>query len=237
VIRSPRLVGALIVLASAVPAGLAAQDILVAVTDEVTGRPIGAARVELAGVEGGALGLADDRGTVTLYEIETGTILLRASALGYAPQELSVEVPEEGFTSIVFGLRPAPVELEGLSVEVATRVPYLRRSGFYERSASNRGYYYDAERLDGMPATTVIGKLRSLRRLRRMRDGTISIGTCRDPNIWVDRLFVESQDLDRAMRPEDIVGVEIYDQGNLIPIRFRTGSGACGAIVIWSVKR
>lgn len=221
---------------AATPAGLRAQDVLAAVVDERTGDPIGSARVEITGVEGGPLGLTGDGGRLTLYDIESGALPLRASALGYVPADLEVEVPESGFVSVVFSLAPAPVELEGLSVEVAARMPYLRLNGFYERAASNRGYYYDAERIDGMPSTTVLGKLRNLRRVQRRRDGTLSIGRCRTPNIWVDRLFMESQDLDRAMRPEDIVAVEIYDQSNLVPVRFRAG-GACGAIVIWSIKR
>ena len=53
------------------------------------------------------------------------------------------------------------------------------------------------------------------------------------PRVYVDGV-VMAEGWEATVAPDDILGLEIYSRGSLVPSRFGGGSAGCGAIVIWT---
>jgi hypothetical protein len=107
---------------------LAALVVLVQTTGTVSGTvradstetPVAYASVELVELDRGVS--ADEQGNFFLSEIPPGSWTLRASALGYATEEATIEVgAASGALVVSFLLRTAPIPLGQINVE-ATRV-------------------------------------------------------------------------------------------------------------------
>ncbi len=79
--------------------------------------PIAYASVEIESLETGAL--TDGAGYFVLVRIPPGTWRVRASALGYASVERSVEVPRGGTAQVDFLLTLDPVRIPGITAEAA----------------------------------------------------------------------------------------------------------------------
>ncbi|HUF74945.1 MAG TPA: TonB-dependent receptor [Longimicrobiales bacterium] len=85
-----------------------------------TEAPIGYASVEIVELDRGVS--ADEQGNYLLSEVPLGSWTLRASALGYTPEDAPIEIgPSSGTLTVSFLLQPAPIPLGQINVE-ATRV-------------------------------------------------------------------------------------------------------------------
>ncbi|MDT8368609.1 MAG: carboxypeptidase-like regulatory domain-containing protein [Longimicrobiales bacterium] len=225
--------------------GVSAQ-VVIEVHDATSWREIHNARIELANApRHGGIALTSEEGRATLDGVRAGMWTLRVQALGYETRELRVEVLPDTTTFVRVDLAAAPVALDSLAVTTDPISPRLLDHGFYDRSATNVGYFYDAERLQRIAGGGLLtNKLRYLQRVRIRRVGRrriIMIGrTCR-PVFYLDGQYIRGIPLDDMIRADVVVGVEIYDQPQFIPKHFRLAAGRagiagpdCGVIAIWT---
>jgi len=226
------LIGPGLLLLAAAPS-LHAQTIRVSATDSLTGQPIPNVRVSVIDVPEAGIVLTNVEGIAQFREVSEGTYTVEASAFGYRTRSVEVVVEGDSPSLAPITLIPDAVAIDSIRVEVEATDPYLRNIGFYERSTTNTGYYYDTERLDRIAGgVRLSSKLRYLRRVRVDRFGNIELGRGCRPVIWLDGARVRGFDVDDVVSPRDLVGIEVYDQANLIPIRFRTGTPC--AILLWT---
>ncbi|MDT8369216.1 MAG: carboxypeptidase-like regulatory domain-containing protein [Longimicrobiales bacterium] len=220
-------------------------QVVVEVREAGTGRPVPDARLEFVDAPeietGFGFALTDASGRATFREVEAGEWTLEATARGYEVRELRVEVLPDAPTFVRVEMTATPIALDPLAVNVEGLDPLLLHHGFYERRASNRGYYYDPERIERIAArmrlTAMLRYMRPVRDSIR-RDGThvpwIKRGSGCSPTIYLDGTRLTGVDVDNLVNPNDVIGVEIYDRADLVPIAFRTGEGPDCAILVWT---
>ncbi|MDT8370117.1 MAG: carboxypeptidase-like regulatory domain-containing protein [Longimicrobiales bacterium] len=224
------------------PSASAQQVVIVEVREAGTGRAVPDARLDVVDVPEIGIGFAltDASGRATLRGIDAGEWTLEVTTRGYVSREVRIEVLPDAPTFVRVELTATPIALDSIAVSVEGLDPLLVHHGFYERSKSNRGYYYDPRRLTRIAGgTRISSQLRYMRRVRVMPpypNPSIwvgRIGRCR-PDIWVDGMRLRGIHVDSVVNPDDVIGVEIYDQADLVPIPFRTGEGPNCAILIWT---
>jgi hypothetical protein len=209
----------------------------------------------VAGARGRILGRgyvrADANGALTIDSIAGGTQSLEVIAIGY--------LPERRMVNVALGAAPPDsVVLTSLkSVLDTIRVTAGRdETGFDRRRYSKLGQFItaaDVERENPVNTTNLL-RTRDGLRLNFDKNGNVYIvdtgasGTCK-PTIILDGFRADKAsiahvsgraDLDWAMHPEEIGGVEIYNHPGLIPIEFQRWMphpNVCGAIVLWTRER
>ena len=110
--------GALLALASLLPAAASAQGILFVRASSESGVPVGSATVEVLFQETVLRRLATtEAGTASFAAMPAGTFSLRIQALGYKEyRQDDVRVASGGSTVVEVVLESAPIELEGLTI-------------------------------------------------------------------------------------------------------------------------
>jgi hypothetical protein len=233
-VRTLRGIAGAALLSVLTSSALHAQTLRVSVSDSISGQPIPGVRISIVGAPEAGIVLTNAEGTAQFRDVPEGSHSLDASRFGYQSRAVQVVVSGDGVTAQELSLMPDAVAVDSIRVEVEATDPYLRNVGFYERSASNAGYYYDVERLDRIAGgVRLSSKLRYLSRVRVDRFGSITLGRGCRPVIYLDGARVRGFDVDDVVSPRDLVGIEIYDSPNLIPVRFRYAT-SCGAILIWT---
>lgn len=117
------------------------------------GEPIPYAWVEVFAGERARGTIADPEGRYLLADVPAGQLWVRAYALGHAPLELWVHVPESGELSLDLSLRPLPIGLPALSIVSRPRPPAS------PPSFAARGSPADPElrALEGTPGAAELG--------------------------------------------------------------------------------
>jgi len=220
-------------------------------TGDVIGRPLAAAQV---GLVDGPQTRANERGEWTITDAPMGTRSLEVRAVGYYPVRLSVDVLD--------GAAPLRVELASFRSVLETmkvRANYNRFSmlaEFRERSRTGIGRYLTAnDIMIGLPNLTS-DVFRSIPGIY-LENGTSAFdlavlmrGLPEDrcsPNLYVNGMrmpLAGINDLNAFLRPDELVGIEIYRVGTA-PAQFDPGAQpppiapadppvSCGSIVIWT---
>ena len=114
VLRS--LVGALLLVWSAVPAGAQSPTGTVAgqITDRSTGQPIAGVEVQVVGTS--LRTLSDNQGRYLVTQVPAGEHSIRASMLGYAAARQTVTVTAGGTAAASFAMETTALEVEGIVV-------------------------------------------------------------------------------------------------------------------------
>ena len=260
-LRTPiRFLCAALVLQVALGGSAAAQSIRGSVTDVTTQEPVASALIVVIDGEGnfGAVAMSDEEGR---FEVETpaaDSVKLRVTRLGYRMVEsVNVSPARLRGTELRIGLRPAPVELEGV-VFAAPR--NKNHEGFLERRDRRFGIFLGPEELAQMKPTTT-------RMLFAFMPGTFffpdatgrgvvvrpiggsmigggglegarmdGAGFCR-PTVFVDGWETEETlALDFVAPRPWIRAVEVYRDPREAPAQFRDLSrrGGCAVVVIWT---
>ena len=219
------------------------------VVTKADGRPIASAQVRIAD---GPAAVVNERGEWSLAGAPLGTRLLEVRALGFYPERRPVAVTTD----------PARVRIELAtlkSVLDTVRVTALRTSSrnlqeFEFRKRAFAGRYVtpkEIERLNPVTTTNILrgmngvyadGDPRSPDRDSIMMRGMFASPggsyACA-PSIYVDgwKLPEASKtELDAAIDPKDIGGMEIYMAGTA-PVQFQEGiiakNAGCGVILVW----
>ena len=204
------------------------------------GTPVASARVRLLGT---ALStMADAQGAFRIPDIPALGHKLDVRMLGYAPQEVSVDIVAGETFHVKVVLIPIPLEpLE--VVEHSAVTPGLR--GFEERMANGPGTFFTREAIIRMQARQFTDILRRVPGLQ-VRPvsgsyGNVSVQTrgngCQVLFYMNGTAFPIPSDLpiNSYVSPDEVVGVEVYAGSSEIPAQFNSSkSSRCGVVVIWT---
>jgi carboxypeptidase family protein len=242
----------------------ASQTVRGLVFDAVTEEPVPLATITLLSENGERVAsvLTTEDGFFSLEAEEEGLFLVRGVALGYRPaREGPVELKSGGLHVVEFRLTPAPVDLEGLTVEGQRSGPIgnrLTRNGFWDRYAVGRGQFLTPTDVLGSDAMFTPQLLRGLDHVveRRFADAPwlvwpqlarangLGAGPC-DPRVFVDNVWVNRPGFgfsDSGLGLDDIVpldrvqAVEVYWGPFQAPIRYQgtTSDNDCGVLLFWT---
>jgi len=224
------------------------------VISALDGSPLAFADV---GIARGPQTRTNEHGEWTLSDAPLGTHMLDVRAVGYYPAHRAVDVVGEPSTVSV-ALRTMKAVLDTVKIN-AREAAETHRAEFEGRRRTGIGRYLtDGEIAGRHPVATsdlfarqtdvdVVKNARSQERFIQMR----ALGTPCRPAVYIDGQNMNSltaDDIDNAVRPEEIAGIEIYS-GAVSPPEFASGSGGvgaerggrraqdprvCGSIVIWT---
>ena len=208
------------------------------------GQPISGARIGVQGT--GAATLTRANGEFTLDSLPSGTQTLEVRQLGYAPQEVAVELSASQPATVAVNMNEYVPVLETMRV-TAQRERGLSDVGFADRKRTGNGYYLDAEQIAQRQTTQFSDMMRTVPGIRVVPAGNgqnviqssrNAMGGC--VTFYVDGSPWQQQfpgDLDTFVRPEEVAAIEVYN-GVTTPAQFQTaGQTGCSTIVIWTERR
>jgi hypothetical protein len=220
----------------------ASSVLQVHVVDE-KGAPLPGAYVTVAGVQYGAT--TDAAGEARVTRVPRGNRLMIVSHLGYAFDRRPGEFSGRDTVRVQVAMKPAPVELEGITVTTQGRNMELVRNGFYDRQRRGMGAFMTRQRLDDLRPFRTADAFRYMRgfMVRPVGARNVVVGTRRGDNcvpaVFLDgsemyvRSYQDQVEVLDMVRPDDIEAIEAY-QGPDIPGEYDPRGRYCGVIVIWT---
>ena len=213
------------------------------------GAPVANARVEIAGVDGGAT--TNDRGVGRIDRVPVGNRIVSASRIGYTAARVAVEFRAGETVARTITLTSEPVALAGLSATAARNNPTLTRQGFYQRQKSGQGAFMTGEAIDRLHP------VRTVDLFRRMRGFTVNMTPrgyyvvattrgppslnipCDGPLVFLDGVLVPARSSSREdmlsfITPESLAGIEAYPSPATVPAQYNITGAACGVILLWT---
>jgi protocatechuate 3,4-dioxygenase beta subunit len=204
-----------------------------------TGRPVSDAIVEVWRT--GISTRTDESGHFQLASLPVGTHALEVRRIGFAPQQLPVQLASRSPTSVNVVLEK-PVRLLD-AVRVSARTLYSRRGReIEERRRRGFGHFIMREELERHPSARVTDVLRRVPGVRVYPGPTGDLvtfasaqrisGPCR-PTVFLDGHKLGSgQDLDALTTVSSLEAIEVYPRATQVPVEY-WGDG-CGVIVLWT---
>ncbi|HEY8833659.1 MAG TPA: carboxypeptidase regulatory-like domain-containing protein [Gemmatimonadaceae bacterium] len=192
----------------------------------------------------GAYTVTRPDGTFTLDSVPTGTQLIVVRQLGFQPISLTVNVTSREPTDMKVAMGPTANIMNPVLV-TARRNSALEKDGFFRRQRSGFGTYFtrdDIDKRQPMFLTDVLTNVSGVRVVRTTRgaivrssQNTSIVGGGSCTRLWVDGAqwgTVMPGDIDTAVSPDEVAGMEVYRPGD-VPPQF-AGFGQCLTIVIWT---
>jgi len=223
------------------------SQVLVHVTDAISGNPVPFAAVQLTTSTSRVLQTqsTDFQGHASMLDLDGGHSV-RVTALGYS--EVIVEIDSR--TELEISLDPVPIRVDSLAVTVDPTRPLPGRLQFTQRREEQDGIFLDPFDVGIKSKYGVIEVFRELEGIRRVRWGgsrimpTIvsNLGTgCF--NYRLNNLRVRNSSWNEwplsSLLPQDVMAVEIYRYIGEVPPEL-LGDAApangptCGLILIWT---
>lgn len=207
------------------------------------GAPVEGARVSLLGGNGAAT-LTRSNGEFALDSLPAGTQALSVRHLGYAPQEVPVELSSRAPARVTVQLGAYVPELAPVEV-VSRQEQGLDRVGFTSRKRGTAsGTFITPEQVENRKAIQFTDLLTSVPGIRvqgtmgRMAiTSTRSVGRQGCVSIFMDGSRwqqLEAGDFDAFIRPQEVAAIEVYPSGATMPVEFQTSGSDCAAVVVWS---
>ena len=225
------------------------------------GTPIVLARVTLLDADGQPVTFmfTDAQGQFLLVAPEPGQYWIKAqSAFHEDYSDGPISLAGADTVSLVFGLKPLPVELPELVIEAERLSPRLALEGVYDRREARIGQHFDQRRLRARPGYRVsdlvallpsvelwpdsaFGGVRVLFR-RRQFERLITRDGERPPPCF-PQVFMNGVVLARGgntpgylnrISVSDLEAVEVYESPAFLPGRFYGTFAHCGTIVLWT---
>jgi hypothetical protein len=196
------------------------------VTDVNSKRPLTGAQVRIAGAA--LVGLTDDRGVFNISGAPGGTQTLLIRAVGYAPEQRTIELVADGSLSVDISLTNLRSLLDTIRV-TASRVYSRDGNGFERRRKIGSGHYFDSTDVEHYRPSEITGLLEMVGGVRVAGAGLNQriimqhIDAC-EPTIFVDGMaFADftAADLNMMVPPEDVIGVEVYTSAATAPVQFK----------------
>jgi hypothetical protein len=216
------------------------------------GKPAAGARVLLLGTDRRTV--AGDDGRFALDKLPSGTYSVEARALGFEPHRVAVDLTSRRPGDVEIGLRGRITTLETVHVMGRTSRATEARLTFFERQTrSGSGAFLSAADLAKTHPVDVTDALRRLPSVEIVLrtpgpadatsgpkkvylHGGAAHGLCR-PDVYIDGAIIYdgASDLDALVRPDEIVGVELYRNGTGAPAEFATTrTRDCGVLLVWT---
>lgn len=205
----------------------------------VGGKPIGNAVVSITG---GPQVRANDRGEWTIVNAPLGTQMIETRAIGFYPISRHVNIVPDA-APLRLALSTMQAVLDTVRI-VAERSADRRMSGFSGRKRTGMGTYFTADDIARHRPIATSDAIQMATGVRVERDGVgdavISMrGMFQErcnPAIYIDDQYFPNftaDDIDSYVKPNRIMGIEIYTRGSTPP-QFEPGLSGCGAVVIWT---
>jgi hypothetical protein len=210
------------------------------------GRPVADALVGLLGFNVSAR--TSPTGQFALARAPAGTRTVQVRALGTAPKNVVIDLPENGRAETIITLDKRPVQLASVAVTGArdTRdVPHAT-TGFASRQKAGLGKYLTGDDIKKFTPWTLVDALAMVTGVRREWSASGPSITIRGskgqciPSIFLDGMSVATgergdiPELEGLIKPEAINGIEVYP-GPFIPPQFdRSAQTGCGSVAIWT---
>lgn len=209
------------------------------------GRPLANAMVGL-----GSTGLetrTDSAGRFVLTATPTGTWTLDVRALGYAPQQQSVDlVPGDTVAQVVAMARAEVMDTVRVRANAILRTALGRNlAAFEERQRMGIGRFVGPADLEEMVLFRFTDALREMPGIRlamrgKSTDRVILMRGTRGgcvPTVFVDGMRMPGTEaLDSFIPPDNVAAVEVYQAG-FVPAEFQDIFSGCGSIVVWTGPR
>ncbi|MGQ0639305.1 MAG: carboxypeptidase regulatory-like domain-containing protein [Gemmatimonadaceae bacterium] len=207
------------------------------------GHPIVGARVDVLGTPGATL--TRENGEFSLSELPSGTQTVVVRQIGFAPEEVSVELSTRAAQRVTVALTRAAQVLRPVEV-TATADAGLDKVGFNQRRRGAGGYFITSEDLEKRQANLLTDVFRTVPSLRVVPSGTdYVIQNARNPVNGCVKYYVDGApweaifagDVDRVLPPWEVAAIEVYNGANT-PMQFQApGASNCASVVIWSKTR
>lgn len=187
---------------------------------------------------------SDSVGVFRVVDIPAGKREFHFRRLGFSPKSMDAEISEGKTVALNVVLEPYAAEIEGMTVEEATRRRQLL-SDFYDRSSRGFGHFITREQIEKRNPMNLSDMMRMvpgahLIPLRGTGMSTLRFGRAmggRDcpPQYYVDAVKTWNLNID-DITPEDVEGIEIYEGASTVPPQFNTkeGNTICGVVLIWT---
>lgn len=212
------------------------------------GRPLVGARVSV--VASDVTATTSDSGKFILTGLPSGSQTLNARALGFIPGHATVQLLTGGAQNVAdVSLTSLKSFLDTIRV-TATRVFNSDADGFESRKRSGQGHFIDRAQIERRQATQASSLLQMIPRVEVMpsaaglfgrvvafRKPFTFEGYCR-PDLYVDGVLFPAgnMEIDEALNPDQIEGIEVYTKPALAPVQFTNNMSGCGSIVVWRRK-
>jgi hypothetical protein len=209
---------------------------VVGVVADSTGRLLEGAHVTLWG---SSTGVTSAAGHFTLDSLPSGTSTLEAQYIGFQPVRRVVDLVP-GRTDTMRLVMSKAVRVLA-AVQVTSKAALMRYHEFYERAKTGTGHYYTSDdvtknkpeylsdffyRVPGVRVVPIDG---ADFMLQSTHGGGLS-SQCR-PGVYINGVQLHEGGLNQLVLPEDVTGIEVYDDAN-VPQQYRAGE--CGAVLIWT---
>jgi TonB-dependent starch-binding outer membrane protein SusC len=254
-IRSLRVIAAVLALAAVTSADLLAQattgTVTGVVTDQATQQPLAGVQVVVVGTNQSTI--TNQQGNFLILNVPEGQRMLRVQVLGYAPDDTPVTVRAGETARVTVGLRVSAIELDEVVVSAVTgRAERKRELGTnsasisaqeIERAPITKMADVLVGRAAGVQLQGVAGSIGTSQRIRIR--GANSISLSNEPLIFVDGVqfsntrggfAVGGQDYSRLndINPEDIANMEIL-KGPAASALY--GTAAANGVILITTRR
>lgn len=207
------------------------------------GSPLAGALVTVVGLSRGAR--SDSAGRFMLGALPAGTLTLEARAIGHARGHVAVELAPGGRDSVAFSLSRLAVELPEVTV---TARAAAERTGFEARRARGHGHFIgraDIQRRGTVRAEDLFKAVPGIKvepvggtdyRIVSTRAGAGFNAVC-VPVVFIDGFRVPLDPefgSSLPVLPEEIQGIEIYQNAGEAPPEFRVSGASCAVILVWT---
>lgn len=219
------------------------EAVLIGRVVAANGQPMEGARVNVLGAPGAAL--TNAQGEFRLIELPSGTQVVEARQIGFAPVQQPVNLSTRAPTTVTITMSQPAQMLAPVVVE-ANEERGLEVLGFNQRKRGLSGYFLDADEIMKRGPNLLTDVFRTVPSLRVVKDGMYDYkvesarATLVGPNCV--RFFIDRQpyrqiypgDIDRMMPPSQVAAIEVYT-GSSAPVEFQiAGSSVCTTVVMWS---
>ncbi len=210
------------------------------------GQPVVGARVDVLGTPGAAL--TRENGEFSLSELPSGTQTVVVRQIGFAPEEVAVELSTRAPQRVTVALTRAAQVLAPVTVTTNAADAGLEKVGFTQRKRSSGGYFITADDIAKRAPNLLTDVFRTVPSLRVVPSGNGSdyaIENARNPVNGCVKYYVDGApweaifggDVDRLLPTWEIAAIEVYNGANT-PMQFQApGASNCASIVIWSKTR
>jgi len=212
------------------------------VVTAVGAKPIASAAVS---IPSGPRTSTNERGEWTLVGAQFGTRVLEVRAVGFYPVRRPVNIID-GSPPVRVALSTFQAVLDTVRVQAAALG--FDQNGFLQRRrSSGGGHFLTAEDITRRRPVVTSDLFRTVPGLgvERSDSGPAAIkmrGTFEDkcvPSIYINGAYLgdfSADDVDDAVHPDEIAGIEVYT-GAELPPQFQRALSGCGSIVIWTKRR
>lgn len=201
--------------------------------------PLDGVAVRLAELD--ASTLTNERGYFSFGERPWGVYTLRLERIGYAPREVSVHVTGNLTQNVEVELPQQPIEVEGVTVNVAPRRLRQDLEGLIRRMDLGFGAFVTRETLERRSDERLVEYLREVPGVAVYRDGIRAYMEVRGrpctPDVYLDgQTFPVDPEVGiNEYFTQDLEAIEVY-KGTEVPAEFtRPGfQYPCAVILVWT---